>query len=212
MRITLFDALRLDPKFEPCRQERRPSLLPASPLPRLQVRGDFPHTKRSVPERSVPDSPMLRTPPVHREDSIPRVRRWVNQIHGSATRERCCEGWLPFNGTRKDEADRWERSAYLNQSVWECSRSLERVWEGASTNGLGTVGGLGCALHSMRDEAGKVQWRISTLTAVPHLRGIGEPAMRNRISPEWRRASQVALLRGHSGLYAAAICFAKPPT
>jgi hypothetical protein len=46
-------------------------------------------------------------------------------------------------GTQKDEADRWERPAYLNQSAWECSRSLGCVWEGASTNGLGTVGGLG---------------------------------------------------------------------
>ena len=141
MRITLFDALRWDPKFEPCRQERRPSLLPANPLPRLQVRGDFPHTKRSVP-----DSPMLRTPPVHHEDSIPRVRRRVNQIHGSATRDCRCAGWLPFNGTRKDKADRWERPAYLSRSAWERSRSLECVWEGASTNGLGTVGGLWGAL------------------------------------------------------------------
>jgi hypothetical protein len=38
---------------------------------------------------------------VHREDSIPRVRRRVNQIHGSATGDCHCEGWLPFNGTRK---------------------------------------------------------------------------------------------------------------
>jgi hypothetical protein len=79
---------------------------------------------------------------VHRQDSIPRFRRRVNQIHGSATGDCHCEGWLPFNGTRKDKADRWERPAYLNQSAWECSRSLECVWEGASTNGLGTVGGL----------------------------------------------------------------------
>ena len=122
----------------PCRQERKLSLLPASPLPRLQARGDFPHTKRSVP-----DSPMPRTPPMHREDSIPRVRHWVNQIHGSATRAYSCAGWSPFNGTRIDKADRWERPAYLNQSAWECSRSLGCVWEGASTNGLGTVGGLG---------------------------------------------------------------------
>ena len=74
---------------------------------------------------------------MHREDSIPRVRRWVNQFHGSATGDCHCEGRLPFNGTRKDEADRWERSAYLNQSVWSvvealgvCGKGLQRTaWE-----------------------------------------------------------------------------------
>ena len=43
----------------------------------------------------------------------------------------------------KMKADRWERPAFLKQSAWESSRSLGCVWEGASTNGLGTVGGLG---------------------------------------------------------------------
>jgi hypothetical protein len=47
-------------------------------------------------------------------------------------------------GTRKDKADRWERPASLNQSAWDFSRSLGCVWEGASTNGLGTVADLGC--------------------------------------------------------------------
>jgi len=79
------DAL-LRSQIEPCRQERRLSLLPASPLPRLHQRGDFPHTKRSVPDR-----PMLRTPPGHREDSLPRVGCQVNWIHGSATCDcPCC--------------------------------------------------------------------------------------------------------------------------
>jgi hypothetical protein len=64
----------------------------------------------------------------------------------------------------KMKADRWERPAFLKQSAWESSRSLGCVWEGASTNGLGTVGGLGCAVHSMRDMLRNVQCRISTLT------------------------------------------------
>ena len=78
---------------------------------------------------------------MHREPSLPRVGRWVNKIHGPQLAIAAARG-LPFNGTRKDKADRWERPAYLNQSAWECSRSLGCVWEGASTNGLGTVGGL----------------------------------------------------------------------
>jgi hypothetical protein len=45
--------------------------------------------------------------------------------------------------SEKMKADRWERPAFLKQSAWESSRSLGWVWEGASTNGLGTVGGLG---------------------------------------------------------------------
>jgi hypothetical protein len=113
---------------------------------------------------------MPRTPPVHREDSIPRVRRWVNQFHGSATGDCHCEGWLPFDGTRKDEADRWERPAYLNQSAWECSRSLECVWEGASTNGLGTVGGrsgallIACATCSGTCNVAYLPWRLSPIS------------------------------------------------
>jgi hypothetical protein len=78
---------------------------------------------------------------VHREDCLPRVGRWVNQFHGSATSDCHCEGWLPFNGTRKDEADRWERPAYLISPRGSVVEALG-VWEGASTNGLGTVGGL----------------------------------------------------------------------
>jgi hypothetical protein len=112
-------------------------LITHSPISTLDGRGDFPHTKRSVP-----DSPMLRTPPVHREEPLPKVRCWVNQIHGSATRHGCCLWWSPFMEPGKMKADRWERSAYLRQSAWESSRSLGNVWEGASTNGLGTAGGL----------------------------------------------------------------------
>ena len=96
------------------------------PLPRLQQRGGFPHTKRSVP-----DSPILRTPPAHREDSLPRVRCWVNQIHGvPQLATAAAQGGCLSMGTRKDKADRWERPASLNQSAWDLSRSLGCVGKG----------------------------------------------------------------------------------
>jgi hypothetical protein len=51
----------------------------------------------------------------------------------------------------KMKAGRWERPAFLNQSAWGVLEALG-VWEGASTNGLGTVGGqCGYTLHSRRD-------------------------------------------------------------
>ena len=101
---------------------------------------------------------------MHREDCLPRVGRWVNQFHGSATSDCHCEGWLPFNGTRKDEADRWERPAYLispRGSVVEalsvCGKGLQRTaWE--------PLADLGCRVHSMRDVLRDVQCRISALT------------------------------------------------
>jgi hypothetical protein len=160
MRITLFDALRLDPKFEPCRQERRPSLLPASPLPRLQVRGDFPHTKRSVP-----DSPMLRTPPAHREE--PLTQSWAPGKSDSWFRNSRLPPprvVAPSNGTQKMKADRWERSAFSNSSAWESGRSLGCVGRGFNERLGNRRRTLGYAVHSMRDVVGKVQWRISALT------------------------------------------------
>jgi hypothetical protein len=48
------------------------------------------------------------------KNPIPRVRRWVNQIHGSANLANSRVGWSQFNGTRKNEADRWERPAFFS--------------------------------------------------------------------------------------------------
>ena len=152
--------LCLGPKFEPCRQERRLSLLPASPLPRLHQRGDFPHTKRSVPDR-----PMLRTPPGHREDSLPRVGCWVNQIHGSET------GAYPrtmvaTSSNRK--TGRWERPAVSISSAWESSRSHGCVWEGLQRTAWEPLADIGCTLHSTRNVTGKMQWRISPCLFSPN--------------------------------------------
>ena len=57
--------------WRPCRKERKSPSCRLAPRPRLHQRG-FPHTK------SVPDSPMPSTPPVHRKNSLPRVRCRVN--------------------------------------------------------------------------------------------------------------------------------------
>jgi hypothetical protein len=60
-------------------------------------------------------------------------------------------------GARKDKAGRWERPAFLSQSAWGVVEALG-VWEEASTNGLGTVGGqCGCTLHNMHDVLRNVQ-------------------------------------------------------
>jgi hypothetical protein len=82
-------------------------------------------------QRAVPDSPMPRTPPVHREDSLPRVRCWVNQIHGSATRAHSCLEWSRQSmEPQKMKAGRWERPAFSNSSAWESGRSLGCVGRG----------------------------------------------------------------------------------
>ena len=57
----------------------------------------------------------------------------------------------------KDKAGRWERPAYLSQSAWGVVEA-QGVWEGASTNGLGTVDGqCGCALDNMHGVLRNVQ-------------------------------------------------------
>jgi hypothetical protein len=85
-------------------------------------------------------------------------------------------------GTRKDKADRWERSASLSsprgslvEALGVCGKGLQRTaWE--------PLADLGCTVHSMRAVRGNVQCRISTLTVVPDLREIRVSAIWNRIS------------------------------
>jgi len=75
----------------------------------------------------------------------------VPQLATAAAQGNCL-----LKGIRKDKADRWERPAYLRQSARVSGRSLGCVWEGASTNGLGTVGGLGVrySYHARRGREG----------------------------------------------------------
>jgi len=58
------------------------------------------------------------------------------------------------------------------------------VWEGASTNGLGTVGGLGYILHSMRDTLRNLQCRISAPTTVANFWEVSASGIQKRISGE----------------------------
>ena len=89
-------------------------------------------------------------------------------------------------GARKDKAGRWERPAFLNQSAWGVVEALA-VWEEASTNGLGTVGGqCGCALHITRDVLRDVQCRISELTAVANCWEVSAVGIQKQISREYR--------------------------
>ena len=78
---------------------------------------------------------------MHREDSIPRVGRWVNQIHGSATRDCYAKG-----GCLSVEPEKMRPIAGNDRPILISPRGSVvealSVWEGASTNGLGTVGGL----------------------------------------------------------------------
>ena len=84
---------------------------------------------------------MLRTPPVHREGSLPRVRRLVNHIYGSAIRRQARllqRRGLPFNGTRKDERPvaGYDRPSLISprgslvEALGVCGKGLQRTaWE-----------------------------------------------------------------------------------
>ena len=106
---------------------------------------------------------------MHREDCLPRVGRWVNQFHGSATSDCHCEGWLPFNGTRKDEADRWERPAYLispRGSVVEalgvCGKGLQRTaWEPLADFGVLLIA---CPTCSGTCNVAYLPWQLSPIS------------------------------------------------
>jgi len=120
---------------------------------------------------------MPKTPPEHRDDSLPRVRCRVNQIHGSAIRAYCRVGSSrhPIELQKKGRSLGTTGLLYLVRvgvwsKPWVCGKGLQRTaWE--------PLADLECALHSMRDVLRNVQRRISALTAVPHLREICEPAM-----------------------------------
>src|SRR5260370_42420403 len=99
---------------------------------------------------------MPRTPPVHREDCLPRVGRWVNQFHGSATSNCHCEGWLPFNGTRKDEADRWERPPYLISPRGSVDEALSVRGKGLQRTAWAPLAIFGWPAHSIRNVLGDV--------------------------------------------------------
>jgi hypothetical protein len=68
-------------------------------------------------------------------------------------------------GVGKDKAGRWERPAFLNQPAWGVVEALG-VREEASTNGLGTVGGLSgalliaCATCSGTCNVAYLPWRL----------------------------------------------------
>ena len=69
----------------------------------------------------------------------------------AAPRER--HSWKP----EKMKAGRGMRPAFLSQSAWDAIEALA-VWEGASTNGLGTVGGqYGCTVNNIYDVLRNVQ-------------------------------------------------------
>jgi hypothetical protein len=103
---------------------------------------------------------------VHREDSLPRVMRWVNQIHGSAPRHCCCAGWLsitepekirPIAGNDRPILISPRGSAVEALSV--CGKGLQRTaWEPSAD--------VGCEVHSMSDVLRDVQCRISALAIV----------------------------------------------
>ena len=101
---------------------------------------------------------------MHREHSIPRVRRWVNKIHGpqlaiAAARAGCLslepEKIRPIAGN--DRPILISPRGSVVEALGVCGKGLQRTaWE--------PLADLGCAVHSMRDVVGKVQCRISALT------------------------------------------------
>jgi hypothetical protein len=107
---------------------------------------------------------------VHRENSIPRVRRWVNQIHDLQLAIAAAQGGLSVEPEKIRPIAGNDRP-FLISPGGSAVEALG-VWEGASTNGLGTVGGLGCAVHSMSDVLRDVQCRISTLTTSANYWGV----------------------------------------
>ena len=110
---------------------------------------------------------MLRTPPEHREDPLPKVRCWVNEIHGfGIARTPAWECSRHPLEPQKMKADRWERSAFSMSSAWESSRSQGVCGKGLQRTAWEPLADIGCTVDSMCDAAGKVQWRISTLTVL----------------------------------------------
>jgi hypothetical protein len=100
---------------------------------------------------------------VHREDSIPRVGRWVNQIHGSATRDCYAKGGClsvepekmrPIAGNDRPILISPRGSVVEALSV--CGKGLQRTaWE--------PLADFGVPVDSMPNVLRDVQCRISAL-------------------------------------------------
>src|SRR5882757_3769300 len=118
---------------------------------------------------------MLGTPPVHREGSLPRVRRLVNHISGSgvlASRPPTATHGVAYQRARKDKgrslgATGLTKLARMGtwSKPWVCGKGLQRTaWEPLADSGRGDF-------IYMRNVFGNMQCRISTLPAGPHSRG-----------------------------------------
>jgi len=83
---------------------------------------------------------------VHREHSLPRVGRWVNQIHGPQLAIAAARGGCLSMEPEKIRPIAGNDRPILVSPRGSVVEALGVVWEGASTNGLGTVGGLWGAL------------------------------------------------------------------